>query len=821
MPVARQSRSESPRRKPAAAAKAGGPAVRANAARTTPRAPVSGKPASQTRAPGPRGGGTGGTRPRATTSTAPTRSPGRTRSPQPAAAPRPRQRRRAQPKTRGGRIIIWLFRRWWLWAAAGFAAGAVAVFALFVGNVPLPAALPAAQSSAVLSADGSVVALFHGTEDRVIVPLNQISVNLRQAVVAAEDRNFYSNSGVSLRGTLRALWVDIAGGQIAQGGSTITQQYVRNALPGVGKQRSIVRKLREATLAIKFERKYAKDKILEDYLNTVYFGRGAYGAEAAARAYFNKPSRDLTVSEASYLAGIIRGPEYYQPDTNPQAATQIRDTVLTDMVSAGSLTPRQADSARDQKLDFQLGSASSSARGAYFVEYVRRLLKDTYHLSDQQILTGGLRISTTLDLRLQDAAEAAVSSTLDRADDPQAALVAMDTDGSIRAMVGGRDTSSLQAAQGFNYAAQRSGATGGRQAGSAFKPFTLAEFIESGDSIDSTFQGPPAVLVTSRQCQNLDGSNWTVNNFKNESFGDLSITEATAQSVNTVYAQMVDRLGPANVRSLAERVGGWTNLSPVCSIALGTSGVTPLEMARAYATFAARGQRPDPVAVTKVVTADGKVLVDQAPRTEHVLDANVADTVNQILTQVLDHGTAKGKGIGRPAAGKTGTTEKLTDAWFVGYTPTLSAAVWMGYPFDAKANTTPPMSNVHGIEVSGGTLPATIWQKFMKSAVAPFKVTTFTAPTIQGKVIGPAGAPCASGVQPTPDNQCVPPGSACPTTPTPTATPAPTGPTAGAGATQTATPAPCPSPSEALPPDIVIPSPSPSPGATPGPTGGH
>jgi penicillin-binding protein 1A len=453
------------------------------------------------------------------------------------------------------------------------------------------------------------------------------------------------------------------------------------------------------------------------------------------------------------------------------------------------------------------------------VEYVRRLLKDTYHLTDRQLLTGGLRISTTLDLRLQDAAEAAVSSTLNKADDPQAALVAMETDGSIRAMVGGRDTASLQAAQGFNYAAQRSGPTGGRQAGSSFKPFTLAAFVESGYSIDSTFQGPPAVMVTSRQCQNLDGSNWTVNNFKNESFGDLNITEATAESVNTIYAQMVDRLRPATVRALAGRVGGWTNLSPVCSIALGTSGVTPLEMARAYATFAARGERPDPVAVTKVVAADGKVLVNQAPRAEHVIDPNVADTVTRVLTQVLDHGTAKGKGIGRPAAGKTGTTDKLTDAWFVGYTPNLSAAVWMGYPFDAKANTTPPMTNVHGIEVSGGTLPATIWQKFMRSAVAPFKVATFTAPTVQGKVIGPSGASCASGVQPSPENQCVPPGSACPSTPTATATPPSAG--AGAGATQTATPSPCLSPSEGLPPNIVIPSPGPSTSASPGASPGH
>ena len=732
---------------------------------------------------------------------------------------------KATPRSPVAKAIVWIARRWWLWAAAGFAAGAVAVFALFIGNVPLPAALPAAQSSTVFSADGSVLALYHGTEDRVLAPLSAISVNLRHAVVAAEDRNFYSNSGVSLRGTLRALWVDMAGGSIAQGGSTITQQYVRNALPGVGKQRTIVRKLREATLAIKFERKYSKDTILEDYLNTVYFGRGAYGAEAAARAYFNKPSRDLTVAEASYLAGIIRRPEYYQPDTNPQGVTQIRDTVLNDMQTAGYITPSQVATAKAEKLSFQAGSASSSARGAYFVEYVRRELKDVYHLTDKQILTGGLRISTTLDLRLQDAAEAAVSSTLNKPDDPQVALVAMDTDGSIRAMVGGRDTTSLQAAQGFNFASQKSGPNGGRQAGSSFKPFTLATFIESGYSTDSTFQGPPVVQVTSRQCQNLDGSNWTVNNFKNESFGDLTVTEATAQSVNTIYAQMVDRLRPTNVRALAERAGGWTNLSPVCSIALGTSAVTPLEMARAYATFAGRGQRPDPLAVTKVVAADGKGLVDQGPRTEKVMDPNVADTVTKVLTGVLDHGTAAGKGIGRPAAGKTGTTENLTDAWFVGYTPTLSTAVWMGYTTDPKTGKTPQMTSVHGIEVSGGTLPATIWQKFMKSAEAPFKVVPFTAPTPGGKVIGPPGAPCASGQQPTPDNPCAPPGSTCPGTPTPTATSVPTPGSSGApGATQTATPppVPCPSPTEALPPNIVIPSPSPSAsGATPSPSVGH
>jgi len=245
MPVAGQSRSDPPRRKPAAGARAPKAAPRAapKAARTpAPKAARTPAPRAAPRARAPVGGKPVRTTPRPPVGGKPVSTQPRTRAPRP---PAPTQRRRrAQPKTLGGRIIVWLVRRWWLWAAAGFAAGAVAVFALFIGNVPLPAALPAAQSSTVLSADGSVLALFHGTEDRVIVPLNQISTNLRQAVVAAEDRNFYSNSGVSLRGTLRALWVDIAGGQIAQGGSTITQQYVRNALPGVGKQRSIVRKLR-------------------------------------------------------------------------------------------------------------------------------------------------------------------------------------------------------------------------------------------------------------------------------------------------------------------------------------------------------------------------------------------------------------------------------------------------------------------------------------------------------------------------------------------------------------------------------------------------
>ncbi|HEU5002926.1 MAG TPA: transglycosylase domain-containing protein [Actinomycetota bacterium] len=695
-----------------------------------------------------------------------------------------------------GRTIL---RRWWLIAAALLAGLVVWVAAQFIGNVPLPAAIPtAAQSSTVYADDGSTLALFHGTEDRIIVPLNQISTNLQQSVVAAEDRTFFTDSGFSLRGTLRALWVDIRGGSITQGGSTITQEYVRGVYAQIGNKRTVARKIKEAILAIKFARKYTKQEILSDYLNTVYFGRGAYGAQAAAEAYFNTSAANLTVSEAAYLAGILRSPEYYQPDSNPSGATRIRDTVLANMVDIKYLTQAQATAAKAQGLPFVGAGASNAARGAYFVEYVRRLLESQYKLSDSQVLTGGLKIYTTLDPKMQAAAENSVSSTLTAADDPQAAMVAMSTDGSIRALVGSRDVTNVQAAQGFNYAVQQASGAG-RQAGSSFKPFTLATFIGAGYSIQSVFQAPTSIEVTSKQCQNLDGSNWSVTNYNNENFPDVNVTQATSNSVNTVYAQMVNLLGPKTVTAMARQIGGFTDLAPVCSITLGTSPATPLQMADAYVPFATQGQRPDPLAVLKVVTPTGQVLVNNAAHSTQVLDPNVANTVTQVLTQTLINGTASGKGIGRPAAGKTGTTENLVDAWFVGYTPSLSTAVWMGYPTNPTTHQTPAMTNVHGIQVTGGTLPATIWQRFMKAALAGTPSANFVAPTITGKIIGPTGAPCPAGQGPTADWQCLAPGAPCPVA-SPTSTAAPAAPSG------TATP--CPTPSEVLPPNIIIPSPT-------------
>ncbi|MGH2688014.1 MAG: transglycosylase domain-containing protein, partial [Actinomycetota bacterium] len=390
---------------------------------------------------------------------------------------------------------------------------------------------------------------------------------------------------------------------VEQGGSTITQQYVRNAFASVGKERTFYRKVKEALLAVKFERISTKDQILEYYLNTVYFGRGAYGAEAAARTYFNTTASQVSLSQAAYLAGAIRSPERFQPDRSMQAAVTVRNIVLDDMVTAGVVTEAEAETAKKEELVFQLGTADDPTRAAYFVEYVRRLLSGAeFDLSEEQILGGGLRVKTTLDLRLQDAAEAAIRATFDRPEDPEAALVAMDVKGNILAMVGGREVSNLERARGFNFAYQKGQEGGGRLVGSAFKPFTLAAFLDKGYSMDSVFNGPKQMVIPSEQCQDgATGKPWDVSNFENHEFGQTTVRDATVNSANTVYAQMADLLTPGKLATVVRAVGiDVPARSVVCSLSLGTFGATPLEMARAYATFAGRGQRPEPLAVTSI-----------------------------------------------------------------------------------------------------------------------------------------------------------------------------------------------------------------------------
>jgi penicillin-binding protein 1A len=628
--------------------------------------------------------------------------------------------------------------KWPLGIVGVLTALGIGVF-LWLVTLPLPTLAPAAQSSKILAADGQVIATLHGEENRLVVPLDQISHNLKLAVVSVEDRNFFDHPGFSVRGIFRAARANWEDGGIVQGGSTITQQYVRQAFPRVGTERTFSRKLKEAFWAMKLERQSSKDEILQNYLNTVYFGRGAYGAEAAARTYFKVSASELTVGQSAFLAGLIRAPERYQIDEDAAKATGLRNQVLDQMLALELLTPEQAAAAKQENLVAQFKPGVSiemdSARAGYFVEYVRRLLKSEFKLSDEQILRGGLQVTTTLDLKMQEAAEQAVRTVLDRPTDPEAALVAMSPEGEVRAMVGGRDVDSIDRARGFNFAADVNGTGGGRPAGSAFKPFALAAFVEEGKSVHSTFNGASSTSIDSDRCRN-GTEPWKVSNYGNSGYGYLNVIEATTNSVNTIYARMMDEVvTPQKFIEVAAKAGVEIPASDTgCALTLGTSDVTPLEMATAYTTFAARGRRPTPLVITRITRPGGQVVAERRPATSQAMDANVADTVNHILQKNIQSGTGTGAKIGRPAAGKTGTTENFQDAWFAGYTPELTAVVWMGFAPDGQGRI-PVMNRVRGRSVTGGSFPATIWKSFMSKAAEDLPETEFSEPELGGEVI--------------------------------------------------------------------------------------
>lgn len=610
---------------------------------------------------------------------------------------------------------------------------------IWLATLPLPEIPPSAQSSRILGADGKVIGTLHGEENRTVVPLEQISHHLQLAVVSIEDRTFFDHSGFSLRGTIRAARANWEGGRIVQGGSTITQQYVRQAFPRVGTDRTFTRKLKEAFWAIKLERQSSKGEILEHYLNTIYFGRGAYGAEAAARTYFKVSSAELTPGQAAYLAGAIRAPERYQIDKDPARATALRNQILDRLVGLKLMASEAAGSAKAEDLAAQFKPGISvevdSAEAGYFVEYVRRLLLLEFQLTDEDILQGGLVVETTLDPMMQRAAEDAVRGVLDRPTDPEAALVAMDPEGRVRAMVGGRDVDSIDRSRGFNFAADVTGTGGGRPAGSAFKTFALAAFLEEGKSVHSTFSGSSTVSIDTDRCRN--GSEpWKVANYSNAGYGYLDVVEATTSSVNTIYARMMNEVvTPQKFMEVAARTG--IPIPPTdsgCALALGTSDVTPLEMAGAYTTFAQRGRRPTPIVISRITRPGGAVVAQRLPAVAQVMDPNVADTVNYVLERNIRSGTGTGARISRPAAGKTGTTENFQDAWFAGYTPDLTAVVWMGFAPNPDGRI-PVMSSVRGRSVTGGSFPATIWKNFMTRAMEGKPATEFHEPELAGEVI--------------------------------------------------------------------------------------
>jgi len=559
------------------------------------------------------------------------------------------------------------------------------------------------ERTQVYDRDGHLIEVLHDEQDRIVVPLTSMPQVLRDAVLAAEDERFYQHHGIDDRGILRALLANLIQGQTVQGGSTITQQLVRNAYPDL-RDRSLVRKVKEASLAAQLEERMTKDQILEAYLNRVYFGAGYYGVEAASRGYFGRHVADLSLAQAATLAGLIREPEGANPRNSPDRAVQRRNTVLQQMVSLDMVSPTSAAKATRTALKIQ-PPRETGGRYPWFIDALKRQLMDDPRLGGtvaerrRNLYEGGLRIITTLDTTVQQQAERA-AATWRPASGPDVALVSLDPrNGAVRAMVGGRNYSRHK----FNLAIQAE-----RQAGSSFKPFVLAAAMDDGISPDSLWES------SGFSSDDVCGVPWKVENFEGHGSGKMPLREATWHSVNGVYARVMARLCPSKVVSMAKRAGVDVPeaQSHAPSIALGSANVTPIQMASAYATFANLGVYQKPILFTQI-SRHGQTLIDNHPQGERRISAALAYQVTDVLKGVVRSGTGTAAQIGRPEAGKTGTTQDFRDAWFIGYTPQLSTAVWMGDPQQEV-----PMQDVGGIRVTGGSYPARIWHDFMAAALA-------------------------------------------------------------------------------------------------------
>jgi penicillin-binding protein 1A len=552
------------------------------------------------------------------------------------------------------------------------------------------------RTSYVYSADGEVLGTLGAGYDQRPVRLQRISPMFRKATIAIEDRRFYEHEGIDYIALVRALFRDVAAGGVVEGGSTITQQLARNLY--LGRDQSFHRKLEEGCLAVALEREWSKDKILETYLNTAYYGNGAYGAQAAARTYFSKSAQRLNLEEAALLAGLPQAPSQYDPFSNEDGARSRREEVLSALSDTGDISERRAAAAAAAPLALDPGQAGRR-QDRSVVNLVLDELTERYGAA--VIRHGGLEVHTTIQAKLQRAARAAVRSQLDRRKDPAAAVVAIDpSNGAIRALT----SVAPGGVQFFDLAAQ-----GRRQVGSAFKPFVLTAAIEKRINpwatkyLSAPFEGPPA-----------NGKPWLVKTYDGTYLGRIPITDATLRSDNTVYARLTLDVGPDNVVDVAKAMGITSAIKPVPSVGLGSASISPLELASAYATFASGGLYAKPYLIREVKFPDGRDDNDERTPEERkrVLDEPVTYEVTRILEGNIESGTGTEAQIGRPAAGKTGTTDDYSDAWFAGYTPQLAAAVWVGYPRGRV-----PMTDVHGIEVAGGTFPAAIWGKFMQQAL--------------------------------------------------------------------------------------------------------
>lgn len=595
-----------------------------------------------------------------------------------------------------------------------------------MSDLPEVANVKPAASSQIYDVHGNLITTVHATENRLPVKLSQVPKDLQNAFIATEDNRFYSHHGVDPIGIMRAIWVNIAHDGVAEGGSTITQQLARNAF--LTQDRTLKRKIMEAMLAIRIEQYYTKQEILEMYLNQIYFGQGAYGVQAAAHVYFGKNVQDLDLAQSAMLAGLPQSPNYYSPLTNYKAGKARQAVVLGQMVKYDYIDQATADKAKDEDLGLREKSeaAHSDNNASYFIDYVISEIAEKY--GDDAVYKDGLKIYTTIDMKAQDAAVQAMHNLPNFYTDdkgltqPQGALIAINPhNGYIVAMVGGRGDDS------FNRAVLAE-----RQPGSAFKPFVYLAAIQDGMT--------PGTVMDDKK---IEFNGWSPKNYEGTYSGQMTLRYALQHSVNTIAVQLADAVGMRKVLNLASSLGITTlddSKDNNLAAALGglTNGVKPIDMAVAYGTLANGGVKVKPVAITKIVDRNGQVVEENSTEEQRVVDPKYAYVITNMLESVMSGGTGGGASIGRPAAGKTGTTDESKDAWFVGYTPDLVAAVWMG--------------DDYGIEtldgITGGTVPAVIWRDFMSQALNAMEIpaSDFTVPPGAASIANQGYAPVAPKV---------------------------------------------------------------------------
>ena len=597
-----------------------------------------------------------------------------------------------------------------------------------MSDLPEVANVKPAASSQIYDVHGNLITTVHATENRLPVKLSQVPKDLQNAFIATEDNRFYSHHGVDPIGIMRAIWVNIAHDGVAEGGSTITQQLARNAF--LTQDRTLKRKIMEAMLAIRIEQYYTKQEILEMYLNQIYFGQGAYGVQAAAHVYFGKNVQDLDLAQSAMLSGLPQSPNYYSPLTNYKAGKARQAVVLGQMVKYDYIDQATADKAKDEDLGLREKSeaAHSDNNASYFIDYVISEIAEKY--GDDAVYKDGLKIYTTIDMKAQDAAVQAMHNLPNFYTDdkgltqPQGALIAINPhNGYIVAMVGGRGDDS------FNRAVLAE-----RQPGSAFKPFVYLAAIQDGMT--------PGTVMDDKK---IEFNGWSPKNYEGTYSGQMTLRYALQHSVNTIAVQLADAVGMRKVLNLASSLGITTlddSKDNNLAAALGglTNGVKPIDMAVAYGTLANGGVKVKPVAITKIVDRNGQVVEENSTEEQRVVDPKYAYVITNMLESVMSGGTGGGASIGRPAAGKTGTTDESKDAWFVGYTPDLVAAVWMG--------------DDYGIEtldgITGGTVPAVIWRDFMSQALNAMEIpaSDFTVPPGAASIANQGYAPVAPKVDP-------------------------------------------------------------------------